>query len=918
MLAAGTVSVYAQVTPDDKTLQKVDLGFGVEHSGLLTTAAATVISGEELQQTSAISLADALYGRLLGLTALQSGGFVGDEGVGASLNIRGYQTFSDVGILVLVDGYERPIDRLTVEEVESVTVLKDAAAVAMLGHEGINGAILVKTKRGSVGKTHIKAGYSHKFTFDPEFAEMLDGYDYAVALNKARANDGLPLVYAQQELDLIKAGTDPYFYPNVNWEKLAFKDAGSENKANLSVFGGTDKVQYYTLLDYTDSRGLLNAPKQKDYDPQLKYSKANIRSNVDFELSSTTKMSVDILGIFLETSRPSDVNAGGATWYVYKTPASAFPYRTSTGIWGGNEAYGDGNVAAKIQESGYTKTHQRQLWANARLTQDLSFWVKGLSFAVGGGYDNASNTYEQRSKGHQYGYEYYTGAIGDKDHVAEITMGNKQENLEFSHWVESQWRIMQAFLGFYYNTSFISGDNFSASAVYNTKNEVRDGQSSTYYRSNWIGSFHYDYMKKYVADLVLAANGSNRSYPAKWAFSPTLSLGYIYANSPDGILTYGKLRASAGIQHTDYVPQAGIWRGNWGDSHGEFIYSPSFSSAWGSFVSAFPTTDFSQEKATKFNLGTDIRLFNALDITLDGYYQQRSHILTNARERDSWVVGIPSAYDDVGAVKSYGVEAGVHFAKRLPGDLYLNLSGMLTWGKNEVTNYIENPAYRNLSVIGTSVDEAWGLESIGFFKDQNDIDNSPRQEFSQVRPGDIKYKDQNGDGVINEFDRLALGGSAGFPNLNFAFNIGLEYKGFGANAWFQGTGDYMRNFMYVDGVWGVISNNRNLSKDYYNNSWDIAGESALYPRFTSQSVPNNEQSATTWIRKVHFLKMRNCEVYYKLPPKTLQSLRLTGVKLFVQGQNLFSVDNVDAMDAEVLSTAYPVLKSLTAGLHITF
>ncbi|MDR1200888.1 MAG: SusC/RagA family TonB-linked outer membrane protein [Tannerellaceae bacterium] len=918
MLFACTVSVTAQVMPDDKTLQKIDLGFGVEQSELLTTAAATVISGEELQQTSAISLADALYGRLLGLTALQSGGFVGDEGLGASLNIRGFQSFSDINILVLVDGYERPIDRLTVEEVESVTVLKDAAAVAMLGHEGVNGAILVKTKRGATGKTHVKVGYSHKITFDPEFAEMLGGYDYAVALNKARTNDRLPIVYTNPELELIKSGSDPYFYPDVDWKKLAFKNAGSENNANLSVFGGAAKVQYYTLLDYTDSKGLLNVPKQQDYDPQLKYSKANIRSNVDFELSSTTKMSVNILGVFLETSHPSDVDATGASWYVYKTPASAFPYQTSTGIWGGNEAYGDGNVVAKIQESGYAKTHQRQLWANARLTQDLSFWLKGLSFAVGGGYDNASNTYEQRIKGHQYGYEYYTGAIGDKSHVAEIIMGNKQENLEFSHWVQTQWRIMQSYLGFYYNTSFMPGDNFSASAVYNAKNEVRDEQNHTYYRANWIGAFHYDYQQKYIADLVLAANGSNRSYPAKWAFSPTLSLGYIYANSPDKVLTYGKLRASAGIQHTDYVPQSGIWRGNWSDSHGEFIYSPGFSRAWGSFISAFPTTDFSQEKATKVDLGTDIRLWNALDITLDGYYQQRSHILVNAREKDSWVVGIPSAYDDVGGVKSYGVEAGMRFAKKITGDLYLNASGMLTWGKNEVTSYIENPAYKNLSVIGSGVSEAWGLESIGFFKDQADIDNSPRQEFSQVSPGDIKYKDQNGDGVINEFDRLALGSNMLFPDLNFAFSLGLEYKGFGANAWFQGTGDYMKNLMSVDGVWGVISNNRNLSRDYYNNSWDVAGESALYPRFTSQSVPNNEQAGTTWLKKVHFLKMRNCEVYYKLSQKVLNSLQLAGAKVFVQGQNLLSFDNVDAMDAEVLSTDYPVLKSVNFGLQITF
>ncbi|NDV82551.1 SusC/RagA family TonB-linked outer membrane protein [Bacteroides sp. 51] len=918
VLSLATLFAQAQVTLDDKTSTKVDLGFGVEQSGFLTTAAVTTISGEELQQTSAISLADALYGKLLGLTALQVGGFAADENKGASLNIRGYQTFSEKGILVLVDGYERPIDRLTVEEVESVTVLKDAAAVAMLGHEAINGAILVKTKRGHVGKTQIKVGYSHKFTFDPQFAEMLDGHDYAAALNKAHTNDGLAPAYTQQELDLIKAGTDPHFYPNVNWQKETFKKVGSEDRANISVTGGTDKVQYYTMLDYTDSRGLLKGTQQQDYNSQLKYSKANIRSNVDFELSPSTKMSVNVLGMFMETNRPNDVDADGATWYVYRTPASAFPFKTSSGIWGGNEAYGDGNVAAKIQDSGFMKTHQRQLWANAKLTQDLGFWAKGLSVSVSAGYDNASITNEQRYKGHQYGYEYYTGTVGDKNNVQEVVMGNKEEKLNFNDWVDKQWRIAQFAVGVHYKTSFRDDDHFAASAVYNTKSEIRDNRSNTFYRANWLGNFHYDLKNKYVADLVLAANGSNRSYPAKWAFSPTLSLGYIYADNPDKLLTYGKLRASAGIQHTDYVPEAGIWLSQWSNSNGQFFYGQGFGNSWGSFITAFPTTNFSQEKATKVNLGTDLRLWNSLDITADVYYQKRSHILQNAREMNSWVVGIQSAYEDVGEVSSYGFELGARFARKIGKDLYVNASGMLTWNRNEIDYAIENPAYPNLSQIGKRVNEAWGLEAIGFYKDQDDINNSIRQEFSQVRPGDVKYKDQNGDGVINEFDRVALGSATDIPELNYAFGVGLEYKGLGFNALFQGTGNYMKNFRSVDGVWGVISDNRNLSKAYYQNSWDVAGQSALYPRLSSQSVPNNEQASTIWLQKVNFLKLRNCELYYKLPQKTVQRLRMSGIKVFLQGQNLLSFDNVDAMDAEVLSTAYPVLKSVNVGLALTF
>lgn len=928
LLMAGGISAQSQVQLPDLDKQKVDLGYGIQHSELLSTASTMTITAEELQQTSAVSLAEALYGKLLGLTAINNGGFAGDEDFGAIFNIRGVQTYNDdtsnlLGdknrILILVDGYERPINRLTVEEVESVTVLKDAAAVALLGHKGVNGAILVKTKRGMEGKTQIKVGYSHKFTFDPEFAEMMDGYGYASALNQGRLNDGLTPTYSDQELELIKNGTDPYFYPNVNWKNEAFKNRGSEDRANLSISGGSDKVKYYTMMDYTQNKGLLKNTRQAEYSSQLKYSKANIRANVDFTLSPTTRISANVLGIFIETSQPNDVDANGATWYVYRTPMSAFPLRTSSGYWGGNEAYGDGNIAAKIQESGFLKSHQRQLWADATLVQDLDFWVKGLSFRASIGYDNSSITKESRYKGHQYAYEYYTGAVGDKDHVQEVVMGNKENNLTFSHWVDSQWRRGKASLGLYYQNSFLDNDHFSAAVIYDASSDISDGQGNTFYRTNWTGTAHYDLDNKYLFDLTLAANGSNRSYPAKWAFSPTLGLGYIFANdSKAKVLNVGKVRASAGIQHYDYVPGIGLWLENWGTNNGNFFYGEANAESWGMFMTSFPTTNFSQETAAKLNVGTDMRFFNALDFTLDLYYQQRSHILVSAQDQNSWVAGIQSAYDDVGKVTSYGLEVGARYAKKLSDKFYLNTGAFFTLSHNEIANVIENPAYPNLSKIGHGVDEAWGLESIGFFKDQNDIDASPKQEFSSVKPGDIKYKDQNGDNVINEFDMVGLGKGYSVPAMNYSFNFGLEYQGLGLNFTFQGSNNQIKDLKGVDGVWKVLADNNNLSTDYYNHCWDVAGDQAIYPRLASQETQNNVQNSTVWYKNVSYLKMRYCELYYKLPNKWLQNAHIAGAKLFLQGENLLSFDNVGAMDAEVLSTRYPILKSVNVGLSVTF
>ena len=918
------VIATAQVGLNDKQAQKVDLGYGMETTEFLTTAATSTITAEELQRTSAISLADALYGKILGLNAFQNTGFKGEEGRGASFNIRGAQTkagrtdkYSDYNdILILVDGFERPIDRLSVEEVESVTVLKDAAAVALYGHEGVNGVLLVKTKHGTTdGKSHFKAGYSHKFQFDPQMADMVGAYDYASALNIARQNDGQSVAYSASDLQKFQDGTDPLVYPNINWRDEAFGNTASENHAFVSMYGGTENVQYYTQLDYTNAYGLYKGTEQKEWDSQLKYSKANIRANVDFIISKTTRAKVNMFSTFIETNGAPNISSNDAWWHLYKVPALAFPIHTEGGIWGGSQTYGDNNLVAKIQGTGFQKTHQRQIWANMVLEQDLDFITKGLQFYVGGSYDNSSIERETRTKGYQYGWNYYDADGARQETVMGTVVNNK---LAFNHWTDAQWRIATFNAGFKYATQFQNGDNFIANANYNIKYEVRDGQSQTWNRMNWNLALHYDHAQKLMADVVLAANGSNRSYPAKWAFSPTVALGWIYANNPEGAITYGKLRASGGIQHTDYVPEAGLWLERWNNGHGSYWYGNEFNSAWGAFLTQFATKDFQQETAYKANLGTDLRLWNALDVTLDGFYQQRTNILVSASQLNSAVVGIQSAYDDKGEVASYGFELGLRYAKAINKDWNIDAAAMISGVKSEVKKWIENPAYPNLSIIGDRADGARGLEAIGFFKDQADIDASPRQEFGRVKPGDIKYKDINGDGVINQNDEIALDYGTSFPALNYAFSLGAEYKGIGINATFQGSANQMKNVRWVDGVWGALSNNRNLSTEYWENCWDKAGDNALYPRLSTEDVANNTPNSTLWYRNAKWLKLRDCEVYYKLPESVVSYIKASGAKVYLQGQNLWSWSSIDTMDAENLNTGYPVMKSLNLGLSLTF
>ena len=910
------MTASAQSELGDKKSQTVDLGYGVESSEFLTTAATYTITAEELGRTSAISLSDALYGKLLGLTAVQNTGFKGEEGRGASFNIRGVQTSGERDILVLVDGIERPIDRITVEEVESVTVLKDAAAVALYGHEAINGVLLVKTKRGEAGSGfNLKVGASHKLQFDPDYAPMVSAYDYANALNTARVNDGNAPMYSNSELQKFLDGSDPLVYPNVNWKDEVFKNTAHETNAYISMFGGSDKVQYYSQLDYTDARGLYAHPDQGSWNSQLKYSKANIRTNVDFEVTKSTRVKTNIFALFMETNGVPNINSNDAWWHLYKVPALAFPIKTQGDVWGGSQTYGDNNLLAKASGAGFSKTHQRQIWADITLEQDLDIILKGLQFYVGGSYDNSSNTIETRTKGYQYGWNYYdaNGAM------QETVMGTVEDKLKFNHWVDSQWRMGTIKAGLKYATQFKNGDGFAANLNYNMKSEVRDERSNTWYRQNWNLAMHYDHADKFMADLVLAANGSNRSYPAKWAFSPTLGLGWIYANNPQAeFINYGKLRASAGIQHTDYVPANGLWLEAWNGSHGQFVYGTNFGSQWGAFLTQFPTKDFKQEAAYKLNIGTDIRLANCIDVIADVFYQQRRNILVSAGSLNSDVVGLQSSYDDRGVVESYGAEIGFRLAKTFDNGITLTASEFITYSKNRILEWIETPAYPNLSVIGTPADAARGLKAIGFFQSQEEIDNSPLQQFGQVKVGDIKYQDVNGDGVVNQNDYVALEYGSAFPSLNYSFNLGIEYKGFGINATFQAAGNQIKNLRYVDGVWGALSDNRNMSQEYYNNCFDVAGEDALYPRLSTTNVANNAQESTIWYRNVTWIKMRDCELYYKLPASALKKMKISDAKVFVQGQNLLSFDNIPAMDAENLNTGYPVMKSVALGLSVVF
>ena len=924
------------VSPQEKLdLETVDLGFGIVQDKSKSTASTATIGSDKLERRNAISLRDALYGNILGLTSLKSsgnqGGWVGDETFGANFNIRGIQSITGSGVLVLVDGIPRSLDHLSVDEIESVSVMKDAAAVALYGYTGINGAISVKTKRGQQSGTKITARYNHKFTFGAEMEEYVDSYTYALAMNEARSNNSLSPAYNQFELDAYKNGDHPYLYPNINWKEEALRDMGSENVVGLTYSTGSDKVRFISVLNYTNSQGLLtNTETNKEdrgYSTQLKYSKLNGRMNLDVDLTSTTKFEVNVMAVVSENNRPNGLTPNGLFGNLNILPSGVYPVKTSDGKWGGSNVFATNNPVANIQETGYYREIGIVMNTDFKLTQSLEQWVEGLSITGRVAYDSFEKAYESRSRGYAWASDRYRfnadgSLVAGDNNTTRQSGGASTNQLTFGRGTSWQTQGLSFIFSGDYKKQIDDKHNLAGSLIFFRNKSVTTERYSTFYRSNVMGYIHYDLFEKYLADVVLTYTGSNRSYPQSWVFSPTVSLGWIISEedflAENETINFLKLRGSFGRLHTDYVPRNGsIWMDLYDGGNGSFAFTlnEGFNSVGGLARTYFPTTDFKLETANKFNIGVDALVFNSLNLNFEAFYQRRNNILMLENGIYSSMTGVTAGYANVGVVDSKGIELGLDFNHKF-GDLAVNVGGMFTFGNNKVVDCVEEPkAFPWLEMKGQPVNQMRGLVAIGFFNNEADIANSPTQEFSAVRPGDIKYQGQRSERNVNSNDYIPIGYSNEVPEINYAFSAGLEYMGLGVNIVFQGASRYSQ---WYD-PFPLISN-RNITVDYYENRWTPSNPNAMYPALTSESIPNNEQNSTLWYKDASFLKLRNCEVYYKMPKSLLSRMYVSDIKLSVRGENLATWSQYPGLDPEMRTTnyRYPMLKGISAGLSITF
>jgi TonB-linked SusC/RagA family outer membrane protein len=851
------------------------------------------ITSEELSKTTSLSLLDALKGRLSGYRSV----------------IRGLSSTNQGSVLVLVDGFEQDlefVENIDIEEVQSVTVHKDAAATALFGQRAANGIISIKTKRGFIGKPEIKVRGTYGMYNAIDLPEYYNSYDYTGFYNEARRNDGLTELYTQSERSNYQ-NANSELYPSTDWYEEALKDFGSVGKVNMSIRGGNNNVKYFVLANYMNRKGLFdNTDVNPDYSTQEKVDRINLRSNFDIQVLKNTTVRADIGGYITEENSP--VSSTYAIFDAIQATPPIIAGRYEDGVYGGNSVYRD-NPMALISQSGYAKTHYRAINGAFKLTQDFNDLVEGLKFH---GHVNFFNWARYRDNWR-------------KDFAVEQRMEDDTVRFGFDGTLDygtniTQLRNAGSELYFDYNKSW-NDSKLSALLGHRFSRKTQGGQNQTYSQMGFFGKASYSNKDKYFADIILAYNGSqNFAEGNRYGFFPTLALGWKASDESfmedSESIDLLKFRGSVGLSGSQHVSpgyrfmyfQQYSWSGG---------YNLSNDNSWnGGIIEGMPAYENAKwENSLKANLGLDLVMYKNLSFGLDVFVDKRTDILVPRSGNVPDVIGIDLPLDNLGEVTSRGIETTLGYKMEV-NDFTFNIDGYFNYNKSKIVEMNEIPRSEDyLERTGLPVGQYFGLEAIGFFRDQADIDGSPTQLFSAVEPGDIKYRDQNNDGVVDEFDEVAIGRSW-VPEIIYAFTPSISYKGVTVEALFEGVAN--RSMMLnTSQFWGFY-NQRNIASNAVEGRWTESNkENATVPRLTTMENSNNYRSNDLWLADGSFLKLRLLEVRYDVPTSIVNKLNLEGLQVYLRGNNLLSFDKIENADPENLGPV-PSYSLKNIGIKIAF
>lgn len=922
------INVKMEELKENVVDEVVITGTGVQKK-ITLSGAVTTVNPEDLRTPTA-SLSNAFAGVVPGVFARQVTGQPGNNV--SEFWIRGVSTFgAGSSALVLVDGFERNLDDIAPEDIESFTVLKDASATAIYGSRGANGVLLINTKRGRIGKTHVNVKGEYSWSTRTQTPEFVDGLTYAKLKNEAFATRSQQVPYSASDLYLLEHQLDPELFPNVNWTKLLLRKGAPSYRGFADFSGGGDVARYFVSVSYVNEGGMYKVDKaMKDYDTNANYHRFNYRMNVDMNLTKTTLLKVGVSGSLEKQNEPGMPN--DEIWYsIMGTNPITTPIRYKNGRWG---AYGTGketNPYVMITQTGYNETWKNTVQTTANLEQDLRFITKGLKFYGRFGFDVYSNNGNRRKKWpEQWKTERLRSATGDllwtKVIDQSLLQSNPWSNTTRKEFIELQMDYDRTF-----------GGHQVGGVLKYSQDQTTDSWIN-YRHQGLAGRFTYGYKYRYYVDFNFGYNGSeNFAKGHRFGFFPAVSgawnLGeepFVKKNLPWVNMfkirySYGRVgNDNLGSNRFPFRATYGIYDADdymYGDIDQSLFYYKGLS--W----TKLATENVTWEVAKKHDLGVDMYLFgNDFSATIDYFNEKRTGIYM-ARSYIAPSIGlngkVPSA--NVGAVRSYGMDGNFSVHHKF-AQVDVTLRGNFTLSRNKVLDYDE--AYSHYSYSrnsGFRVGQARGLIALGLFKDYDDIRHSPDQSAlgpkEDIAPGDIKYKDVNGDGKIDGNDIVPIGATVK-PNFIYGFGTSVRWKGFDVNVLFQGVGKssfFINGFTvypFQSGAWG------NILKDVVGNYWSLGTNedpTAKYPRLSYGGNGNNYRASSYWLRDGRYLRLKNLEVGYTLPKRWTTVMHISSARFYFMGTNLLTFAPFKLWDPELGSSTgqqYPLSRTITFGLTV--
>ena len=829
-----------------------------EQRKLTMTGAVTNVDVSTLK-TSSSSITNALAGNVAGVLARQTSGMPGENR--SEFWIRGISTFgAGSSALVLVDGFERSMNEINIEDIETFTVLKDASATAIYGSRGANGVVLITTKRGKEGKVHIDAKVETTYNTRTYTPELVDGYTYATLMNEARITRNQIPFYSDEDLHLLANGLDKDLFPNVDWMGMLLKKGAPTYRATLNINGGGSLARYYVSASYVKEAGMYNVDEGlKDYDTNSSYHRWNYRVNVDMDITKSTLVRVGIAGSLDKMNQPGVGNSVWESVMGYSPITSPVLFSD-----GRIPAYGnsDGrmNPWAASTQTGYQEHWNNKMQADITLEQKFDFITKGLKFVGRFGMDTNNAQWNNRKKLPEM-WKVEQNRDSDGKLVPTKVRGEEIMSQQSSSTGERK-EYLEAEL--HYNRSFsdhlIGGVlKYTQDKIINTTSNSDVIQGIDRRHQGLAGRFTYGWKYRYFVDFNFGYNGSENFAPNhQFGFFPAYSAAWNIAEEPIvkkhlKWMNMFKLRYSYGKVGNDTMNDRFPYLPSFGNSSGNgFNYSDLETSYFydGLTYTKYATTNVTWEIATKHDIGIDFSLWDdRFTGTIDYFYERRDGIY-QSRSFIPVSVGLNSSLSyatNVSAVSSRGLDGNFGFKQKI-GNVNLTLRGNITYSKSKILEYDEEVTnYKYTLATGFQVSQPRGLIAEGLFKDYDDIRNSAKQTWGDVMPGDIKYRDVNGDGIVNDKYYVPIG-ATNRPNLIYGFGFSAQWKGFDVNVLFQGAGkstffiDGYTVYPFKDGDWGNI-----LTDVVKSNRW-ILGENedpnAKYPRLSYGGNNNNYQSST--------------------------------------------------------------------------